>query len=41
MILGDKVDLRAYTACLQEVLVGGLSCEGALKGASILTEGNQ
>lgn len=41
VILGEKVDLRAYTSCLQEVLVGGLTCGGSLKGASILTEGEK
>ena len=38
VILAQEVDLRAYTACLQDVLVGSLTTGGPLKGASVITE---
>lgn len=42
IILGDHIDLREYSAQLQQVLLGGLTSPGALGGASILKEeGNE
>ncbi len=38
VILGEKIDLAAYTAHLQDVLLGGLNSPGSLGGASILKE---
>ncbi|MHC4133477.1 MAG: TetR/AcrR family transcriptional regulator [Planctomycetota bacterium] len=38
VILGEEVDLRAYSACLQDLLVGSLATGGPLKGASVITE---
>lgn len=38
VIQGEEVDLKAYTTCLQELLVGGLVTGGSLKGASVLRE---
>jgi len=41
VILGEEVDLRAYTACLQDLLVESLSTGGPLKGASVITENDK
>ncbi|MHC4972666.1 MAG: TetR/AcrR family transcriptional regulator [Planctomycetota bacterium] len=38
VILGEEVDLRAYTACMQDLLVGSLTTGGPLRGASVITE---
>jgi AcrR family transcriptional regulator len=38
VILAQEVDLKAYTACLQDVLVGSLTTGGPLRGASVITE---
>jgi len=41
VILGEEVDLRAYTACLQDLLVLSLSTGGPLQGASVTTENDK
>jgi len=41
VILGEEVELGAYTACLQDLLVGSLSTGGPLRGASVITENNR
>jgi AcrR family transcriptional regulator len=41
VILGEEVDLRAYTACLQDLLVQSLSTGGPLQGASVITENDK
>jgi len=41
VILAQEVDLRAYTACLQDVLVGSLTTGGPLRGASVITENDK
>ena len=38
VVLGDAVDLAAYSRCLEEVFVVGILTDDALRGASILTE---
>jgi AcrR family transcriptional regulator len=38
VVLAEDVDLRAYTACVQDLLVGSLATEGPLRGASAITE---
>ncbi|MHC4548792.1 MAG: TetR/AcrR family transcriptional regulator [Planctomycetota bacterium] len=38
VILGERVDLRAYAACLQDLLLSGLATEGSLGGASLIRE---
>ncbi|MFQ5843918.1 MAG: TetR/AcrR family transcriptional regulator [Planctomycetota bacterium] len=38
VILGEKVDLKAYTAFLQEFLLAGALAPGPLEGASVLKE---
>jgi AcrR family transcriptional regulator len=41
VILGEEVDLRAYTACMQDLLVGSLATGGPLRGASVITENDK
>jgi AcrR family transcriptional regulator len=41
VILGEEVDLRAYTACLQDLLVQSLSTGGPLQGAAVITENDK
>jgi len=38
VILGEQIDLKSYTAHLQDMFLGGLNTEGVLGGASILKE---
>ena len=38
VIQGQNVDLKAYSACLQQVFAGGLLTDGSLKGASVIRE---
>lgn len=38
VVLGETVDLAAYSRCLEDVFVAGILTDGALRGASILTE---
>jgi len=38
VLLGEQVDLDAYTVALQDLLVGGLLSPGRLAGASLLKE---
>ena len=41
VVLGEEVDLRAYAAGLQDLLVGSLTTEGPLGGASVITENDK
>lgn len=38
VVLGEEVDLGAYAAGLQDLLVGSLTIGGPLRGASVITE---
>lgn len=38
VVLGETVDLAAYSRCLGDLFVAGVLTDGALRGASILTE---
>jgi AcrR family transcriptional regulator len=38
VIVGEQIDLAAYTSHLQDLFLGGLTAPGALDGASVLKE---